>query len=356
MTDWNEYEDAISDAICDSIDMDWTSRTGAKAVVAWLNENAPAAPQAAGVGEPTPEQLEPFARKWCEANGIDPDAPKAPHGEWPEWYDACAPFAAMWRDIAAHLRAPSREPEGGAVRDEIERLIAEAVLSASVEIPETLGARVAMRESITRNLTNAIMKSLATREEAPAEAGEALGAAENLHAAATIYEDQALLEDAETVLKYIRAQPQAREDAQPVADVVEPIERAVATLKGHIEAIQVAKADGGSSSVITDCVNGLPEIVRWMESGLFSVEAAFEQYEDAHPAHDALRVAVEALEPFAAEAQRIRAPQSAKTIMDNVELWQCGSANITRTRLTYGDLRKAVDALAALQAEQKGGA
>ena len=41
MTDWNQHEDAIDDAISDSIDMDWTSRTGAKAVVAWLNENAP---------------------------------------------------------------------------------------------------------------------------------------------------------------------------------------------------------------------------------------------------------------------------------------------------------------------------
>lgn len=66
----------------------------------------------AEAGEPTPEQLEPFARKWCEANGIDPDAPKAPHGEWPEWYDACGPFAAMWRDIAARLRAAASATGG----------------------------------------------------------------------------------------------------------------------------------------------------------------------------------------------------------------------------------------------------
>lgn len=39
--DWNEFEDDLSDAIADSIDMDWNSRDGAKAVVRWLNEKAP---------------------------------------------------------------------------------------------------------------------------------------------------------------------------------------------------------------------------------------------------------------------------------------------------------------------------
>lgn len=52
MTDWNEHEDAIDDVISDSIDMDWTSRTGARAVVAWLNENAAApAPSSLAGGE-----------------------------------------------------------------------------------------------------------------------------------------------------------------------------------------------------------------------------------------------------------------------------------------------------------------
>lgn len=36
--DWSEHEDAISDAISDSIDMDWSARDGAKAVVRLLNE------------------------------------------------------------------------------------------------------------------------------------------------------------------------------------------------------------------------------------------------------------------------------------------------------------------------------
>lgn len=60
--------------------------------------------------DPTPEQLEPFARKWCIDNGIDPDAPKAPHGEWPEWYDACGPFAAMWRDLAQAALQQETQP------------------------------------------------------------------------------------------------------------------------------------------------------------------------------------------------------------------------------------------------------
>lgn len=42
--DWSEFEDDLSDAIGDSIDMDWNSGDGAKAVVRWLNENAPRKP------------------------------------------------------------------------------------------------------------------------------------------------------------------------------------------------------------------------------------------------------------------------------------------------------------------------
>jgi len=48
MTDWNEHVDAISDVISDSIDVNWNSRTGAKAVVVWLNENAAAPSSLAG--------------------------------------------------------------------------------------------------------------------------------------------------------------------------------------------------------------------------------------------------------------------------------------------------------------------
>jgi len=39
--DWSEIEDEIADAISDSIDMDWSARDGARAVVAVLNKGAP---------------------------------------------------------------------------------------------------------------------------------------------------------------------------------------------------------------------------------------------------------------------------------------------------------------------------
>jgi hypothetical protein len=36
--DWSEFEDDIADAISDSMDMDWSSRDGARAVVAYLKQ------------------------------------------------------------------------------------------------------------------------------------------------------------------------------------------------------------------------------------------------------------------------------------------------------------------------------
>lgn len=44
--DWSEHEDDIADAISDSMDMDWTSRDGARAVVRYLQ----ALSSQAGVG------------------------------------------------------------------------------------------------------------------------------------------------------------------------------------------------------------------------------------------------------------------------------------------------------------------
>lgn len=53
------------------------------------------------------------------------------------------------------------------------------------------------------------------KHEAPAEgAGELMDAAESIHAAAIIYEDQALLDDAEIVLKHLRARSSAPEDRE----------------------------------------------------------------------------------------------------------------------------------------------
>ena len=36
--DWSDAEDDIADAISDSLDMDWSSRDGARAVVAYLKQ------------------------------------------------------------------------------------------------------------------------------------------------------------------------------------------------------------------------------------------------------------------------------------------------------------------------------
>ena len=36
--DWSDAEDDIADAISDSMDMDWSSRDGARAVVAYLKQ------------------------------------------------------------------------------------------------------------------------------------------------------------------------------------------------------------------------------------------------------------------------------------------------------------------------------
>ena len=206
------------------------------------------------------------------------------------------------------------------------------------------GARITATAALTEGLEVVSLSALATREEPPAEAGEISAAFQRVNAVAVggdvtdVYGAESFAHpnhtfrgDLRAILSALRAQPHAREGAQQVA--------------GLTGAEKLALKDLALSG-------GETWLSRTQQAALDKVVAAF----DTHPAPDALRVAVEALEPFAAEAQRIRAPQSAETIMDNVELWQCGSVNITRTRLTYGDLRKATQALAVLQAEQKGGA
>jgi len=121
--------------------------------------------------------------------------------------------------------------------------------------------------------------------------------------------------------------PQAREDAQPVAW----------TGSGSIDALK-AGAEGHM----------------WPTKAAAHPVALY-----THPAPDALRVAVEALEPFAA----ISGPVSG--LSDGIEvrfdasfkLQNRDAMCVTRPMVvTVGDLRRAKNALAALQAEQKGGA
>ena len=42
--DWSDLEDDIADAISDSMDMDWTSRDGARAVIIYLQKIGAALP------------------------------------------------------------------------------------------------------------------------------------------------------------------------------------------------------------------------------------------------------------------------------------------------------------------------
>lgn len=102
-------------------------------------------------------------------------------------------------------------------------------------------------------------------------------------------------------------QPPAREDAQPVAWR--------AKLGRHDSWVHVTYDPTG-------------------QSGWHSAQPLY-----THPAPDALRVAVEALEPFA----RLELP---KKPVGNAGAWS----------LLHSDIRRAKEALAALQAEQKGGA
>jgi hypothetical protein len=49
----------------------------------------------------------------------------------------------------------------------------------------------------------------------------------------------------------------------------------------------------------------------------------------------------DALAPFVAEAERIAPDVTKGVIGDKCQIWQCGGYDITRSRITYGDLRSA---------------
>ena len=73
--DWSEFEDEIWDAINDSIDMDWSSRDGAKAVVALLNKAAPLPKSETAWLIEWPADRQNPVRYWhpTEGNVIDPN-------------------------------------------------------------------------------------------------------------------------------------------------------------------------------------------------------------------------------------------------------------------------------------------
>ncbi|GEM_PF-3163603 len=114
------------------------------------------------------------------------------------------------------------------------------------------------------------------------------------------------------IAAYLRAQPPAREDAQPVAKVVSAHGDPEAFGEREIEVLQDLKRIPYNTLLYT------------------------------HPTPDALRAAVEALEPFARAARGLSSRWA-----DHQTHWQGATSPIA-----VEDLRRADQALAALQAEQ----
>jgi len=199
-------------------------------------------------------------------------------------------------DLAALSAAPA--PEGVVVE-----ALREALIQADLKIRSL--------PATDQSDVEFIREALATREEAPAEAG---ALSEAMRRLAEDAENEAglgagmlggarIAADIRTVLSALRAQPPAREDAQPVA-----WRRALSPIDGHFTYSNVG--DEGWEPLY------------------------------AHPAPDALRVAVEALE---------KAARRFKSIRDTTD-------DVPHRIACSEWAEEARQALAALQAEQKGGA
>lgn len=218
--DWTGLED--DDAISMAVKMRVGDLRALKAVI-----SAPAAPQAAGV-----RAVDEVAR-WHEDRAAFLTS-KAADDDWAETE------AQLHRDMAASLRAPSREPEGGAVDYEAVRIATDlhtAFEKLIYGLPKYLDAENLTDEEnmireawITLDVTAHRLAALATREEAPAEAGEVEDPElPDTPEARTIFKhfcdvhglrpDEAAEAAGHLIadLSALRAQPQAREDAQPVA-------------------------------------------------------------------------------------------------------------------------------------------
>lgn len=158
MTSWTDYQDDISDAISESMDVDWSANVGAQAVVAWLNEHRPISAAPAPEGGADREQI---AR--CI---IGPRLP----------VPATSRFSLSdLRDVRWEAASPEDR--------------ADALSAADAII------------------------ALATREEGPAEAGSMIVKTPCQHClrmTTVTPESLALYRD------HLRAQPQAREVARPI--------------------------------------------------------------------------------------------------------------------------------------------
>lgn len=266
---------------------------------------APAAPQAAGVGELTNEQIQTVmveaikeVRETVTDNVeraiMDADVARMERGPVDMGTTGWEVMRAVHRRLAA-LRAPSREPEGGAAK--LVGTIAH-VSHGRTELPELIASALATREEApdwTARTESAWAEN--NREEATAEAGEREAIARiiaphtfDLIASYTSIDrgdglthdqrepsvlkaypptletdrDQALAK-ADAILA-LRAHPQAREDAQPVAESVRS--KWISDARDFAERMT-------SQPAACEIIERLLEII-------------------THPAPDALRVAVEA--------------------------------------------------------------
>lgn len=230
-------------------------------------------------------------------------------------------FAGRLRRILDGSISAAPAPEGGAVLakrvspgEAINRAVGDEVLTAkALESITTAGWVFAHKDDIS------------TREVAPAEAGalvsqiDALLAIPEANLSSRIpYLARELLERS---AKHLRAQPQAREDAQPVAWVVR---------KG-LSTGSLFYTERGQNADLPD------------GTLLYTTPPA--------PEAEKLRVAVEALEPFAAVMADIGESE------DDADSFRNPRRDYAKSQgISVGHIRRASQALAALQAEQKGGA
>lgn len=108
--------------------------------------------------EPTPEMVEPFARRECLAAGLDPDEPQPPHGEFPRWYGLGGKWHALLKEALA--AAPTYPNTGVPTEEEIE-----AVLIGACEEAPPLESLTPAQRARTKFMARAILKLLIEKGE-----------------------------------------------------------------------------------------------------------------------------------------------------------------------------------------------
>lgn len=177
--------------------------------------------------------------------------------------------------------------------------------------------------------------ALASREEAPAEAGEAARIVAR-HLPLADAPDTVCLPitmtagDLRAVYAALRAQPPARDDAQPVGWLRAVDEEMVCAHLG------VADAEDSFETA----KKKLASLIQW------NIAVATDPSVGGHPAPDALRGAMEALEPFAAVMADIGESE------DDADSFRNPRRDYAKSQgISVGHIRRARQALAALQQE-----